>query len=261
MTKSRWILRTLLALTALHLALQRLLAVSLPVMDGTGQYLLSLTQEVLLFGVPAFLMHRNRSERVGSTRNGWWTCLAASAAGILLRGAISPVTEAWMAALGLENVPFPEVSGVGGTLLQVLALAVVPAVVEEALFRGPVMASLLDGAGRGPALTLTALFFALMHGSVAGLPAHLLVGVALTLAMWRFGRLWVPMVTHLTYNLSALYWPGIPLWGSGLCLLALLLAGGWAVKTMPRLAHRAMEKEDKLLCGAILTLMGLQYLM
>ena len=149
----------------------------------------------------------------------------------------------------------------GEWCLQLLALAVLPAVLEEALFRGVVLQTLLDSGSRFGAWLLTTLFFSLLHGNLAALPAHLLFGGALTLAEMRTGNLLVPMVMHAVYNASALFWRGMSSWWLIFCGAAVLALGIWALMTLPRTAKMRMKRGHIMLSAAILLLMAVQYLL
>ena len=145
--------------------------------------------------------------------------------------------------------------------MQLLALAVLPAVLEEALFRGIVLQTLLDSGSRFGAWLLTTLSFSLLHGNLAALPAHLLFGGALTLAEMRTGNLLVPMVMHAVYNASALFWRGMSAGWLIFCGAAVLALGIWALMTLPRTAKMRMKRGHIMLSAAILLLMAVQYLL
>ena len=86
-------------------------------------------------------------------------------------------------------------------LLAFCALAVVPALVEETLFRGAVYPCLLRAFSQRTAFWLTVGTFTLMHGSLTGLPAHLGVGWLATALLVRRGRLGASILfSPTTYN-------------------------------------------------------------
>ena len=136
-----------------------------------------------------------------------------------------------------------------------------PAALEEALFRGVVLQTLLDSGSRFGAWLLTTLFFSLLHGNLAALPAHLLFGGALTLAEMRTGNLLVPMVMHAVYNASALFWRGMSSGWLIFCGAAVLALGIWALMTLPRTAKMRMKRGHIMLSAVILLLMAVQYLL
>lgn len=252
--------KILLLLGALTL-LKGLLGFFLPFLPLTqdGRLWLSMAEEVLLCAVPAILWKTKPSARLGRMNSKWPCVLAAAVMGLALRGVIAPLTERWVQWLQIEETTLIAATTPAQVLLQVMALAVVPAVVEEWLFRGVVLNQLLDGAGRWTAFVLTTLLFALMHGAWAGLPAHLLIGAALTLTMMRTGKLMASMAMHLTYNLSALVWPGMAMGWRAVCVAALLGLAAWACATMPRVTHQRMKRTNICLAAGILLLMTVPY--
>lgn len=223
--------------------------------------LLSMLEEVLLFGLPALLWRRKPSVRLGRIDQKPLCLLAAMALGLALRSVVAPITAGWTQWLGAAERTIAAAQSPVELGLQVISLAIVPAVVEEWLFRGAVLSELMDGAGRWTALVLTTLLFALMHGSLAGLPAHLLVGAALTLLMMRTGTLLAPMAMHLSYNLSALVWQGMSPGWRAVCMAMLLVLVAWAMGTMPKVTHQPMQRSNRWLALAALFIMAVPYMM
>ena len=204
------LLMVLLILTAVKLLLERLLALMLPHdLHQNTRLLLSMAQEALLIGLPALLMRRGRSARTGTMRLSIGLLLCAAVLGLAMRALATPLTQLWGNFVSAPDSQIAAADSAGEWCLQLLALAVLPAVLEEALFRGVVLQTLLDSGSRFGAWLLTTLFFSLLHGNLAALPAHLLFGGALTLAAMRTGNLLVPMVMHAVYNASALFWRGM----------------------------------------------------
>ena len=242
------LLMVLLILTAAKLLLERLLALMLPHdLHQDARLLLSMAQEALLVGLPALLMRRGRSARTGTMRLSIGLLLCAAVLGLAMRALATPLTQLWG---NFVSAPDSQI-----------ALAVLPAVLEEALFRGVVLQTLLDSGSRFGAWLLTTLFFSLLHGNLAALPAHLLFGGALTLAEMRTGNLLVPMVMHAVYNASALFWRGMSAWWLIFCGAAVLALGIWALMTLPRTAKMRMKRGHIMLSAAILLLMAVQYLL
>lgn len=207
------LLMALLILTAAKLLLERLLALMLPHdLHQNTRLLLSMAQEALLIGLPALLMRRGRSARTGTMRLSIGLLLCAAVLGLAMRALVTPMTQLWGNFLSAPERQIAAADSAGEWCLQLLALAVLPAVLEEALFRGIVLQTLLDSGSRFGAWLLTTMFFSLLHGNLAALPAHLLFGGALTLAAMRTGNLLVPMVMHAVYNASALFWRGMSRW-------------------------------------------------
>ena len=247
------LLMVLLILTAVKLLLERLLALMLPHdLHQNTRLLLSMAQEALLIGLPALLMRRGRSARTGTMRLSIGLLLCAAVLGLAMRALVTPMTQLWGNFVSAPERQIAAADGAGEWCLQLLALAVLPAVLEEAL---------LDSGSRFGAWLLTTLFFSLLHGNLAALPAHLLFGGALTLAEMRTGNLLVPMVMHAVYNASALFWRGMSSWWLIFCGAAVLALGIWALMTLPRTAKMRMKRGHIMLSAAILLLMAVQYLL
>lgn len=87
----------------------------------------------------------------------------------------------------------------GNMMLDMLLIAILPGVCEELLFRGLIMGA-YERWGTWKAIWISALLFAGMHGSLAGIPAHLMLGVALGYVAASTGSLYAPMMLHTAYN-------------------------------------------------------------
>lgn len=165
------LLMVLLILTAAKLLLERLLALMLPHdLHQNTRLLLSMAQEALLIGLPALLMRRGRSARTGTMRLSIGLLLCAAVLGLAMRALATPLTQLWGNFLSAPERQIAAADSAGEWCLQLLALAVLPAVLEEALFRGVVLQTLLDSGSRFGAWLLTTLFFSLLHGNFGGTP-------------------------------------------------------------------------------------------
>lgn len=261
MTAVRRTLWTLLCLTLLRWPVAVLTAALLPDASVAPEvnYAASIAQSLLMFALPGWLLWPKGDEPAPAGRRLPIWLLAGAVCAVLARAAISPLNDWWSALIGADGTAVPVAQGVLAQALQVLALAVVPAVAEEMFFRGALLRSLQTCCGRWAALLLTTLLFALMHGSIAGLPGHLAISLLLTLLMMHSDCIYVPLAAHLIYNLTALFLPEQPPAVSWLCggmLAALLLL---MALRLPRGAGPRMARKDCLLCGAILAVMATQY--
>jgi membrane protease YdiL (CAAX protease family) len=148
----------------------------------------------------------------------------------------------------------------------------------------------LEKLGTRRAVCLSALVFALMHGQIGALPAHLALGLILGWLMVRCGTLWAPMLFHAVYNggtmLAAYLAQGarsvaepaesVPLVTDLPYLLIMLAALGGLVALLLIRAARAAAKENppprfeplpgvrlsagaRVLLGTLLALFALQY--
>lgn len=99
----------------------------------------------------------------------------------------------------------PQASGIAvpadmPSLLQsILLVGIIPGVCEELLFRGGLM-SAWEARGRKTALLLSTVLFALLHGTIAGLPTQLIMGFVLGYILILSDSLFVSMTYHITHN-------------------------------------------------------------
>ena len=84
-----------------------------------------------------------------------------------------------------------------------LAVALVPALLEELFFRSGILGT-AESAGTGPAIVLTAVCFALVHGSVQSLPGTLAAGLVYGWLCYSLQSVWAAVVAHLLNNTLSL---------------------------------------------------------
>ena len=261
MSRMRKALLVLLTLALVKRPLDMLLAAVLPdiSVEAAPQLLAAAATALLLLGVPALLLRPWTSPRLVQPEK-QWPCLAlAISAPLLTRAAMTPVDAAWQQALDLtaESMPVPQSAAM--VALYILCLAIVPAVAEEAFFRGSLLTGLLDGSHRITAVLLTTASFALLHGSIESLPSLLVISLLLTLLMLHSGQVWVPVTAHFFYNICALPWRGVPLWGSILSGSLLIGLAIYIVIRQPKMAHPPMKGLDGLIAAAAFVLLAAMY--
>lgn len=114
---------------------------------------------------------------------------------VLLGGIVGVAGAAWAA-----GVPFPFPWGA-----QTVAVSILAAVAEEALFRRAAYAA-LEPYGASVAIVVTAVLFALMHiplYGLAALPVDLGAGLLFGWQRWASGTWTVPATTHAFANVLA----------------------------------------------------------
>lgn len=92
-----------------------------------------------------------------------------------------------------------------------IALAIIPAVTEEFLFRG-ILLSEYSNYGVFTSILLSGLLFAMIHFNLSGIFSYLFCGVITAYAVYITQSLWSAVIVHLLYNLYALFFESI-LWG------------------------------------------------
>lgn len=184
---------------------------------GAAYYLAVLVEEGLLWGLPALALRPWRSRNVAIRECPAWCCAAA----LMLGAGAQCALAALSGLLGLNGgtaITMPQ--DAREWLLAGMAMVIVPALCEEAFFRGALLGCLATKVGAAAAFGTTALIFALMHGSVGGLMPHLAVSAICTLLMLATGRLRLPILFHCGYNATALI---LPLLGNVPWLAALMI--------------------------------------
>ena len=118
---------------------------------------------------------------------------------------INGVTVLWMLllqALGFESmtqmVPLPETGAQLG--LGLLVIALTPALCEEFFFRGVLQPALHRRMHPAAAIVLGGCLFGLVHGQLAALPSHVLLGMGLCLAAYLTRSIWYTIVWHFIQN-------------------------------------------------------------
>ena len=106
--------------------------------------------------------------------------------------------NSYMQALAGDEAP----QGAFGLLLYLLQGALVPALVEEFVFRGVILQPLRKF-GDWFAILSTALLFGLMHGNMTQVPFAIIAGVALGYVAVVSGSLWVSVAVHFFNNFIA----------------------------------------------------------
>ena len=167
----------------------------------------------LSIGIPFFIVHYSlKKEKVsdilpfGTTHNKnlakylvmmFLPIMVFSAIGI------NYVSAFFQSMLGIEftsSVDDMSLSGIKGTLLGVLAIAVVPAIVEETAIRGIVMQPLRKY-GDKFAIIASSVLFACMHGNMVQIPYTVIGGLLLGYLVIATGSLWPAIILHFINNL------------------------------------------------------------
>ena len=89
-------------------------------------------------------------------------------------------------------------------LYVILAYAVLPALCEEPVYRA-VLCAEYESAGVGVAVTVSSLFFAMLHFSLPLFPHYFVLGLILALVMYATRSTLAAILLHLLYNLFCLF--------------------------------------------------------
>ncbi|MGH9460973.1 MAG: lysostaphin resistance A-like protein, partial [Vicinamibacteria bacterium] len=89
--------------------------------------------------------------------------------------------------------------------VRLFGIVVAAAVSEEILFRGFIQRSLEEGPlGRGGAILLTSLLFAVIHLIPQGMPSYVLAGVVLGITAVATESILIPIVIHAVHNTTSI---------------------------------------------------------
>lgn len=199
--------------------------------DDFTLYCLLLTgQQLAFYGLPALILHPRERIPTPSLPHekeglGFKRLAALIGTAVLHQGALVLLTLVlgqWLSFIGLSvrtsQLPLPQ--NLTQIFMAAAAFALVPAFCEEGLFRGRVLKGLQSSFSPRGSLFLTAGLFALMHGHLAGLPAHLAAGLMLTALCLKDG-LMAGILYHFVFNLTSL---ALSLWEGAFHWQELLMA-------------------------------------
>lgn len=191
---------------------------------------------IFMFVVPPIVYYyitrkENRMQALGLRRlsSPWWLIIVALALmfvsipvtttlttwneGMHLGGAFSGI-EKWMKELEETAQALTDkmtnVDTIGGLLLNLLVIALIPAVGEEMTFRGVIQQSLTRRMNPHIAIILSAAIFSFFHFQFFGFFPRLFLGILLGYMFYITGSLWTSILMHFVNNGAAvtLYYLG-----------------------------------------------------
>lgn len=179
--------------------------------EGAAIYLASSTSQLLLFALPILLYAANhdgvnQSMRLKAPRPDMLLyAMLLALIGVRLADNLSVwwmlLVEALGGSLHGSDIPVPTTPG--ELLVSILLIGVLPGVCEELFFRGGLMGA-WERRGTKQALVITSVLFALLHGSILGLPTQLLMGFVLGYLVLIGDSLFVGMAYHIVHNSATL---------------------------------------------------------
>ena len=110
----------------------------------------------------------------------------------------------WMMVLEGLNIPYLNTemtipATTQGVMLMVITIGAIPGVCEELFFRGTLLGG-FERLGTKRAVILTSVLFALLHGSLAGLPGQLMLGLLMGYLAFAFDSVYASITFHTVYN-------------------------------------------------------------
>jgi len=189
-----------------------------PRMTGTLKWIQAVST-ILIFGIPSLVYARLTFRRQPLYYLGWrpadkWVFYIL---GVLLLMAAFPV-EGWLGqinryahlpdwAIKMEKdtdrqiTAFLKVNSPVDIFINLLVIAVLPAIFEELCFRGTLQRILIQ-IFRNPwvGILVTAIFFSAFHLQFQGFLPRFFLGILLGAAYWYSGSLWVSILAHFFVN-------------------------------------------------------------
>lgn len=187
--------------------------ISTEILDTSAVFktLATVGTEVSFLIAALLIAHRgkiNYFEGAGiKVRTPWWTYVAACVLSVIILLLLNPIINCWQYFL-LEmghktgSLPF-EMTNAGTLILGLGLFALLPAICEEALFRGVILNSLRKY-GAIASIGLSSTFFSIMHMNLLQIPYTFLLGIALGIVVYFTRNLWLSTIIHFTNNASVL---------------------------------------------------------
>jgi hypothetical protein len=138
--------------------------------------------------------------------------------GLILSGSAASLTEkipvpanfkAW--ATGLENtykqamMAMTKMNSMGDLLFNIVAVALIPALVEELFFRGALQKTIKNWSGNTViSIVITAIIFSAFHFSYFGFLSRMLLGILLGFIFEYSGSIWLSILMHFINNAIAI---------------------------------------------------------
>ena len=192
-----------------------------PEYASTAQFANALAS-IIAFGLPsiavAFFTKGNLAQNMGFAPLKSIQQLALvvllALAGLVLSGALGSLTEKIPIPISFKNwadgleaqykkalVSMTQMRSIVDLLYALMAVAIVPALVEELYFRATLQKTLKDWTGKPiVAIIVTALFFSAIHFSYYGFLSRMALGILLGLIYEFTKTIWLPILLHFINN-------------------------------------------------------------
>ena len=134
--------------------------------------------------------------------------IIAAVLGILCVFLFNPIISLWEQLLSLigydisGELPMP-LDSIGMLILAIFAVALIPAICEEFLYRGLVLNGLRKY-GVWVSVLTSALLFSLMHMNLQQLPYTFILGVIFGLIVYYTRNIWLSIIMHFLNNATAI---------------------------------------------------------
>lgn len=191
--------------------LSRALADFLPKQPQLNELCTNLIYYLPFLVLPVYLSIRRKPEAAASMRPdpiNVWSMIYIGVLAVLCVFMVSDMSLIW--CIPLQKLGFDvfknQVSIAAGPetlVLSVFTAAAIPGVCEELVFRGVVLSGFEDE-GSSRAVRMSALLFALLHGSITGFPGQYVLGVVMAMMVISSNSIYAGMVFHTVYNAAVM---------------------------------------------------------
>lgn len=173
-------------------------------------YFKTVVLEVAVIGLPAllYLLYKNAdiSRVIRLNRIKMEEVFSVIGMAIFGYGIVIFVNYIWLwliSKIGMPIIqPNPPVETGGQYFVALICIAVVPAIVEEFLFRGVILRG-YERMGRKAGVIMSGLLFALLHMSIVSLPSIILLGIIISYLVQISDSIVTGMIYHFTNNAIA----------------------------------------------------------
>ena len=177
---------------------------------------------IIAFGLPgiavAFFSKNKLVSELGFVRIKNWNQIGLvtliAVTGLFLSGALGDLTERIPTPIALKNwatqmedqykkalYAMTQMKSVLDLLFAIIAVAVVPAIVEELFFRASLQKIIMDWTGKPyVAIVVTAVIFSAFHFSYFGFLSRMSLGIILGIIYFYTKTIWLPMLMHFINN-------------------------------------------------------------
>ncbi len=183
-------------------------------LDRGSQYVGVILLQVLIFLLPAILYCKIRGDgftariRLSPVRLSHIPLILAVLVMMITGGLLTSILTGGIKSLvgnfTLYDTFVARTSTPLDILYALLAYALLPALGEELIYRS-ILCAELERNGVGVSITVSALFFAMLHFSFAHFLTYFALGLLLAASMYATRSFFVPLVLHLCYNIFCLF--------------------------------------------------------
>lgn len=181
--------------------------------NHVAESLLNMILYVVMLAVPVLVValltrrHHHRPFYARSVSGGRWVmALGVGLFFAIFANLLANWIANWLTQFGVPMPQFPETvqPTVISLLLNLLSTAVLPAIIEEMIFRGYVL-GVLRPHGDGLAIVISALLFALLHGNILQVPFAFVLGLIMGYICVQTDNIWVAVLIHFANNAMSVF--------------------------------------------------------